>query len=288
MNPKLSSFLLSAFLLFSYGCKDYLELPAPTAFSQQTVVSGLQAPIGLALDGHGRFWVSESGTGENNARVSLLTPDGQRHIAFTGFSSVVNNGAVEGIGHVVYQDGTLYILDGGAGKLYTVDVAAYQPDTPSRSARELSGEDIGTFVRAQQLTTPINTNLYNLIVGPDGSLYITDSGANAIIRRDRATGALSVFARLPNVTAAAEAVPTSIVYDGRQFLVSTLSGFPFAAGVAKIYQVSRTGVVGDYKTGFTTLTALALMPNKQAPRIAVRPVLADAPRPLASSPKPAS
>jgi len=152
---------------------------------------------------------------------------------------------------------------GGAGKLYSVDVSSFKPGDLARTAQELTGEDIGTYVRAQQLSTPINTNLYNLTIGPDGSLYIADSGANAIIRRDKDTKALSVFARLPNVTAMAEAVPTGIVYDGSKFLVSTLSGFPFAPGAAKIYQISRMGQVSDYKTGFTALTDITLTSGRK-------------------------
>lgn len=263
MFSKSSTRLLGAALLFVGGCGPCFDLPEPTIFSQETVVRNLQAPIGMALDEQGRFWVSESGTGEQNGRVSLVTADGGHYPVFTGFNSVIEEGSAAGIGHVLYKNEMLYVLDGNAGKLYLVNVSTYRPGDPPRTAQELPGEDIGAYVRAQQLTTPINTNPYNLTFGPDGSLYITDSGANAIIRRDQYTKALSVFARLPNVTATAEAVPTGIVYDGTRFVVSTLSGFPFAPGTAKLYQISRTGQVSDYKTGFTTLTDVALTPSRK-------------------------
>ncbi|HEX8427452.1 ScyD/ScyE family protein [Hymenobacter sp.] len=163
--------------------------------------------------------------------------------------------------HLLYDDGTLYILEGGTGRLYSVDVSSFRPGDPPRAAQNLVSEDIGTFVRAQRLTNPVNTNLYNLTFGPDGSLYIVDSGANAIIKRNSNTKALSVFARLPNVTPTAEAVPTSIVYNGQKFLVSTLSGAPFIAGTAKIYQVDLAGNVSDFRSGFTTLTDITLSDN---------------------------
>ena len=55
-----------------------------------------------------------------------------------------------------------------------------------------------------------------------------------------------------------DGVPTGIVYDGEKFLVSTLTGFPFPAGKARIYQVDPAGKVSLYQEGFTTLVDIAL------------------------------
>ncbi len=243
------------------GCKqnDEPSLPAdPTSFTAQTIASNLVAPIGLSVDGSGRTWVTLSGTGKNDAQAALVTADGKVSPVLTGLTSVFANGETQGIGHLLYHDGTLYVLDGGAGKLYTLDVSAFKPGDTPYEAKNLSAENIGAFVLAQQLTTPLNTNLYNLTLGPDNNLYITDSGANAIIKRDSKTRVLSVFAKLPGVNATTDAVPTGIVYDGSNFLVSGLSGAPFIAGSTKIYLVSLAGVVSDYQTGFTTLTDITL------------------------------
>lgn len=237
-------------------------VPEPTQFTAAPFAQNLTLPIGMSLDNRGQAWVTESGTGKNDARVSLITTDGKVYPALTGFTSVLSNGNAEGIGHVLYRDGTLYVLDGGAGRLYTADVSGFKPGDAPRAAQSLPSEDIGTFVRSQQLSNPINTNLYNMAFGPDGNLYIVDSGANAIIKRISATKAVSVFARFPNVSATTEAVPTGIVYDGQKFLVSSLTGFPFASGAAKIFQVDMAGTVSEYKTGFTTLTDIALSANK--------------------------
>jgi len=247
------------------SCQDddgnYEFFPEPTSFTAVTFAQNLTKPIGLSVGAQGQLWVSESGTGQNDARVSLVTATGQVYPALTGFASVLANGTAEGISHVLYDKGTLYVLEGGTGKLYSVDVASFQPGDAPRAAQSLASEDIGSFVRAQRLTNPINTNLYNLTFGPDGDLYIVDSGANAIIKRNSRTKALSVFARLPNVTATQEAVPTGIVFDGRRFLVSTLSGGPFVTGTANIFQVDLSGNVSVYKSGFTTLTDIALSVN---------------------------
>ena len=256
-----TSFLLAlAALSLATGCKNNdPELVAdPTSFTAQLFASNLTLPIGMSFDNKGQAWVTQSGTGKNDAQVSLITTDGKAYSVLTGLASAVSNGSVEGIGHLLYRDGTLYVLEGATGKLYTLDVSSFKAGDSPYVAKNLSAEDIGAFVRAQQLTNPINTNLYNLTFGPDDNLYLVDSGANAVIKRDSKTRMLSVFAKLPNVTATAEAVPTGIVYDGNNFLVSTLSGAPFIAGTAKLFLVSPAGAVSEYQTGFTTLTDITL------------------------------
>ncbi|GGF28258.1 ScyD/ScyE family protein [Hymenobacter cavernae] len=262
---RLKSYIVLALLALgtTTGCDEIEPIitAEPTHFNPELFAQGLTLPIGMSFDGLGRAWVTESGTGNNDARVSLITKEGQVYPVITGFASLVANGSVEGIGHLLYQEGLLYVLEGATGMLYTVNVASFKPGDAPLEAKNLPKEDIGTFVKAQLLTNPINTNIYNLTLGPNNDLYITDSGANAIIKRNSQTKALSVFARIPNVAPTTEAVPTGITYDGQKFLVSGLSGFPFAAGATKIYRVDLAGNVTDYKTGFTTLTDIALSAN---------------------------
>ncbi len=52
-------------------------MPEPTQFTATPLVAGgLVKPIGLSVDERGQAWVTESGTGRNDARVSLVTTDG--------------------------------------------------------------------------------------------------------------------------------------------------------------------------------------------------------------------
>ena len=155
---KYSCFALSAALLaaLTTGCSDE-RLPDPSLARSYVVASGFAAPIGMAADEKGQVWVSESGTGQNDGRVSVVTKDGLVYPVFTGFSSVFANGAIEGMGHVLYRNGTLYILDGGAGRLYRADVSGIKPGDPAQPASGLPSEDIGTYVRSLNLTTPVNS-----------------------------------------------------------------------------------------------------------------------------------
>jgi len=263
MTPLLTRLLaVFGFLFLVSSCmKGHLD-PDPTAFTPTAFAAGLKSPIGLTADDQGRLWVTEAGTGNKDAQVSLITTDGQVYPAITGFNSYTSaeSAGTEGISHLTYKDNKVYILHGIDRKLYIADVTGFGPSSPPISASTLPSEDLGTFVDSQNLVTPLNSNVYNLTFGPDGDLFIVDAGANAIIRRDKDDKSLSVFARIPN-TATGDAVPTGIVFDGTKFLVSTLTGFPFISGAAKIYQVNQSGVVSDYKGGFTTLTDICLTPN---------------------------
>ena len=263
MRLKSYSFLTLFALATFTSCDDIEPIitAEPTHFVPQVVASGLTLPMGMSFDGLGRAWVTEAGTGNSDARVSLITKEGQVYPVITGLASTLTDEDIAGIGHVLYREGILYILEGGTGSLYIVNVAGFKPGDAPVNASTLPKEDIGTFVKAQMLTNPINTDVYNLTFGPDDNLYIVDSGANAIIKRDSRTKALSVFAKIPNLAATVGSVPTRITYDGKKFLVSSLSGFPFTAGISKIFRVDLAGNVTDYQTGYTTLTDITLSAN---------------------------
>jgi hypothetical protein len=152
----------------------------------------------------------------------------------------------------------LYALNGGF--LYKINVSGYKPGDAPIAVASIPKEDISTFVLAYPFVNNANdSHPYNMVLGPDGALYMADAAANAILRRSK-TGALSVMAEIPsykNPTPVGppfvQAVPTGITYDGTKFLISTLTGFPFLAGQAIIYQMDLTGKLTVQKPGFTSL-----------------------------------
>jgi hypothetical protein len=254
--------------LFIQACTDHTEpYPEPQTFTSEAFASGLKYPIGLAVDGQGNVWVTEAGSGGNklDGTVSMITPTGTKTTFVTGLQSLVREGSIEGVGHLNYNNGKLYFLHGSNGMLYTADVSSFKSGDPAVNLVDIPSQDIGTYVKSLALTNPLNSNTYDFTFGPDGHIYIVDSGSNAIIKRDKTTGELSLFAKIPNVAAGVEAVPTGIVYDGSKFLVSTLTGFPFTPGNARIFEVDQTGNVSVYKpeTKFTTLTGITLSVNNK-------------------------
>ncbi|CAG5003204.1 hypothetical protein DYBT9275_03096 [Dyadobacter sp. CECT 9275] len=261
----LTAILSICIILGIVACNDKKDdpIPEPEEFTVTNFADQLRAPIGFTLDNNNRLWVTEAGTGQNDGSIVMITPEGVKTTVATGFPSVVSNGSIEGMSHPLYKDGKLYVLHGISGMLYTADVSSFQPGNTPLNLNTFQKEDIGTYVRSQNLTNPLNSNIFDLLFGADGHLYIADAGANALIRRDKSNGALSVFARIPDLATGVEAVPTGVVFDGERFLVSVLGGFPFTPGNAKIFQISTSGTVSEYKGGFTNLSHLTLSKNNK-------------------------
>ncbi len=258
--------LVVATLLMTAGCQallDHRDPPPVTPFA-----SGLIAPLGVETDAKGQVWVTQAGSGTaNDGQLSMITPQGDVWPVVTGFTSRVSpEGAVFGLNHLLLQGTTLYLVHGVEGRLYTFDITSFQPGNPPVSAQSLAYEPVGDWVKAYQFADDTDeTDLFNLTTGPGGDLFIVDAAANAIIRRNATTHALSVFATIPPlITAGAdtlEAVPTGIVFDGQRFLVSNFTGYPYPGGRATIYQYDLLGNESTYQTGLSTLTDIELEEN---------------------------
>lgn len=248
-------------MIFFAGCKKGDHHPV---FTLSTVTSGLINPMGIEADEHGNIWVTQTGTAHNDAKVVVIKPNGQKYDAIVNLSSIINenSGEIQGAGHLLLDNGRLYVLAGTY--LYKVNVSNFKPGDTPIDGSTLSFEDIGSFVISYPFVSNAHdSHPYNLIKGPDGDIYIADAGANAIIHR-KSEGHYSVLAEIPgfaNPTPVGppqvQAVPTGLIFDGHDFLISSLTGFPFIAGRANIYKVSLAGNVSVYQPGFTTLVDIA-------------------------------
>jgi hypothetical protein len=256
--------LFIALAALVFACKDDDDpIPEPETLTATPFASGLRMPIGFSLDEKGQLWVTEAGTGKNDGSLVLITSGGVKTTVATGFPSVVANGSIEGMSRPLVKDGNLYLLHGVSGKLYTGNISSFKSGDAALPLSHFQSEDIGTYIRSLNLTTDPNSNMFDQLIGPDGNLYIVDAGANAIFKRDKTTKTVTIFAKIPNIAEGVESVPTGLVYDGSNFLVSNLSGAPFASGNARIFKVTTAGVVSEYKTGFTNLTHLTLTKNNK-------------------------
>ena len=247
------------------GCQDHSSSVVNPTLTVMTLASGLTAPIGVETDGKGRVFVSEQGMGRNDGRVVEVTSDGKVYPIVTGIYSQTNTaGELDAVDHLLYADGMLYFLNPKG--LYTVNVSAMKTGDAPISASSLTPQDIRPYVLGYPFKSKTGqSHLYNMALGPDGAIYITDAGANAIIRRSK-TGDLSIVTEVPGIQNPnpmgpppgppfIESVPTGITYDGHQFLISTLLGFPFPAGKAVLYQMNPTsGAISVYQQTFNSLT----------------------------------
>ena len=253
--------------LVIWACTDHdVLIPDPESFTAEPFVEGLKSPVGLALDDKGNIWVTEGGTGNDNddASIVMIAPNGVKTTYLAGLRSITNQGSTEGIGHLLYRDGTLYFLHGVNGRLYSADVSAFKTGDQPADLANIPSQDVATFIKSLALTDPLNSNAFDLTFGPDEHLFILDAGSNALFKRDKTTGELSLFTHFPEASPGVDAVPTGVVYDGTKFLVTTLTGFPFTPEDAKIYAVNKDGSYSVHESGFTTLSGIVLSANNKA------------------------
>lgn len=245
--------------------------PEPPAGPTITVVAtGLLFPQGIELDEQGRIWVAEQGTGAMDGRISVVTPDGEVHTVLDGLASNIVQGSPEGVHHLVLREGELWGTQGlgeesPEGNLLRIDVSGFTPGDSPLTMEDVIVEDVGTFAVTADPTGTAQTNIYNLAFGPDGDLFIVDASANAVIRREAGTGALSVLAALPPVPndtgfgpPMMQAVPTGIVFEGGRLLVTAFPGFPFPDDAARVYEVDLAGNVSVFQNGLTGAVDLTL------------------------------
>ncbi len=250
-----------ATMFFFAGC---IKRPDDPTLKITIVAAGLVSPIGVETDKHGNIWVSETGTANNDGKVVVIKPNGAKYDAIINLSSIFNelSGEVQGAAHLLLDEDVLYVLAGNY--LYKADVSGFKPGDTPLDASTIPFEDVGAFVRSYPFVNDANdTHPYNLTKGPDGDLYIADAGANAIIHRI-SPGMYDVLAEVPGIPNPTpvgppqiESVPTGIIYDGHNFLVTTLLGFPFPSGKALVYKISTSGAVSVYQQGFTSLVDIA-------------------------------
>jgi hypothetical protein len=262
-KPVFPALCLFCILVIAGSChkiKDYLEPQVKIT----TIAKGFAIPIGVEADQYGRIWVAEMGTGKNDGKVSVVTKDGKKYPVYTGFDSYkIDNGEIEGPGHLLISNGVLYIV-GSHSKLYKANPASYLTGDPVKDASTLPYEEIGPFVLDYNFKYKIyETHAYGITAGDGGNLYLTDAAANAILRRS-SNGVLSVVTEFPPIANPTPVgppqihqVPTSLYYDGQNLLVTTLTGFPFLPGKATVYKLSTSGALSVYQPGFTTLVDIA-------------------------------
>lgn len=257
---------------------------APTAAAQENVsiyAAGLNSPLGMTFDADGNLWVAEQGTGNNDGRISVVTPDGQVHAVIEGLPSESFGDETTGPTDVLFDaDGNLLMLQGQGSdaismSLLTFDMGGFTPGDAPRSADDAASvENISDFAVSNPGVA--ESNPYRAVWGPGGDLFIVDAAANAIFRRASGSGELSLFAQfpdLPNPTPVGppffNTVPTGIAFTGDQFLVSSLTGFPFLPKAATVYAVDLQGNVSVYQDGLTLLTDLAVDPVDGTPAVSM-------------------
>ena len=239
---------------------DALSSSTTQTLFEKTLVEGLASPVGVEfVPALGGVVVAEAGTGNDDGQITLYR-GGRTVVLADGFPSVVRpDGNVEGTTHIAFRRGILWIVNGVSGQLYRLNVRRFRQEQPPIAADDLPFDDLRDFIFSQGFT---DSNIYKIVFDERGNAYITDSGANIVVKRSTG-GQLSIFAEIPQIpnptpvgAPTVEAVPTGIAYNGTSFFVSAFGGFPFAPGSSRIYKISTNGEIIGFQEGYTTLIDL--------------------------------
>ncbi|MBI1259250.1 MAG: ScyD/ScyE family protein [Chloroflexi bacterium] len=219
------------------------------------IVSGLNNPRGISYDADGNLLIAEAGAG--GSEVLMSTPDGDIKAGFSSqvnridangaqsvflpglFSVATPSGEVTGLAAAYVQGSSLWLAVSGGG--------------PAPNPQPFYGDGVievnwenGRIVNfidtyAYELANNpdeadvVDSNVNNLTWGPDGTLYIVDTGANDILSWTAEDG-LSTFMVWKD-----DPVPTAIRFaDDGSFYVGFL-GQGIAPMAAKVEHWSADG-----------------------------------------------
>lgn len=241
------------------------------------VVTDLGAPRGLTATDSG-ILVADQG----NGRILRMQTDGTIETVAEGLPSVVADSPegplVVGVTAAIEVDGAYFATvgeapDDGFQAVYSI--------SSSGAATLLA--DLGAYEEANNTDDDVDetgapevvSNPYDLVTDGADGVYVSDSGANAILHVS-ATGEITPYAIFPvrenplfgtiggptmdQVPTGMEIGPDGAIY------VSTLTGFPFPSGAARVYRVEDLNADGDalddgevttYAEGLTAATNLA-------------------------------
>ncbi len=234
--------------------------PPPTGVP---LAAGLTGPRGLTSLAGGDILVSEGAGG----RLLQVAPDGTTTELLTGLPVDVLEiapGETETLGI------SSAIPDGGTGHYYVIGEST-KPGFSALYQAEAGGTptliaDFGDYEEANNTDGDMDlagdpellSNPYDLVLDANGDIFVTDSGANAVLKVDGTTNAITPFAIFPNIPnplfadgqgiggPTMDQVPTGITIgpDGA-FYVATLTGFPFPTAGASVYRLEDGNADGD-------------------------------------------
>jgi sugar lactone lactonase YvrE len=268
--------------------------PAP-APAFDVIASGLNNPRGIAVTDDGTVYVAESGTGgdtcvtqgEGEDAVQLcfgetgaitMIADGEQSQVATGLPSLSTGEDATGPQDVaVDDDGDIYAIIGlGADPAERAAVAGEIGDLATDFGTLVSIDANGDATRVADVSVyesdanpdqgEIDSNPFSLVQSDDG-WSVADAGGNALGQFDvNGTTTISTVAVFPTQMQAgpggqqipAQAVPTGVVTgpDGAYY-VGELTGFPFAAGSARVWRVMPGEEPTVYASGFTNILDVA-------------------------------
>lgn len=174
-------------------------LTAPAAAQDsKTLVDGLSFPRGLAYDADGNLFIAEAGsggekvladiegqqiTGGLTGQATMLAPDGKKSVVVGNLTSalVPMEGSSLGLQRVIPAGDSLWLVLSEHQNMTVFSDAVVEIDRKTLRVKHYI--DLYAFEAANDPdgTKEINSNPSDVAFGPDGKLYIVDTGANDLL-----------------------------------------------------------------------------------------------------------
>lgn len=237
----------------------------------EPVATGLISPRHISFDSDGTLYIAEAGSGGDldgtgpfgalkfgeTSQISAVTADGEQAVVIPGLISMDAGGQIEGATDVYVTEDSIWATLGmsltGDFPEGKVGAALVEFDKATGETKQVI--DLAAFEtennpdQAEELVS----NPAALAVDADGKVYVADASGNSLLTWTAEDG-LQVFAVWPAAQDSAQSVPTSVdIGPEGDVYVGFLSGFPFAAGSARIEVYGADGVL---KTTYSDLTLI--------------------------------
>lgn len=238
----------------------------------------LNVPLGVVAEGEGFVRFVQTGTGNDDAKVSVLAPDDTVFDVIIDLPSYLKDGEeVVGVWH------TFVLNDEDRFRMAVVSGEG-DPDNPAAAAiiifdlTDVLFEDLPLTLADAETIIPLGakvnalgfplSNPYSLTQNESGDLFFIDAGANSLfqILDDGEISLIVTFPDFPNPTPVGppmiNPVPTKVFADGDDgFVVTLFSGFPFLEGTSSIVYVTADGVIADTEGDFTLIADVDIDPS---------------------------
>ncbi len=249
----------------------FLSASATTLFGQtyDIIASGLHNPIGITKDNAGNIYVAETGTGNDDGRILLITPSNLISTLVTGLPSNHDMGSISGPYRIyLFSHGIMKVVIGEGfdpieGSVLTFDISKFKAgDAALTLADTLSMLSVRPWVISQNIGS---SNPYSVAWDTTGNTYVVDASANLVVKIDTAfnykiiTTFPKIALNVSNFSQYTDYVPTIILNspDGG-FYIGNLTGWPFLDGLASIIKMDENGVQTPFVSNLTQVTEMEI------------------------------